>query len=170
MELELTPMPLCHKCDNRSITVGDGGRPLCSRHEWLVVNAQRNLADKSESSNGAGREPAATPSDSDVGVVDAVMESIERSLESAEDALLDVEAVAARLRPSHETAVDLVFTLNNMLLDIDEAWSTTPKLVDQPPRLGNELIEVILGSVSPQPTTAHTSAIRPVPMRETTAA
>jgi hypothetical protein len=136
----------------------------------LFVTAPRILADRSESLDSAGREPAATPPDSDVGGVDAVMESIERSLESAEDALLDVEAVVDRLRPDRETTVDLVFTLNNLFQDVDELWPTDPNLVDQPPRLGNELITAILESVSPQSTTEHTLAIRPVSTRETTAA
>jgi hypothetical protein len=169
MEIEMTLTQFCYKCDNRSMTLGDGGRPLCERHAMLFVTAPRILADKSESLDGAGLEPAATPSDSDVGVVNAVMESIERSLESADHAVLDVEAVVARLRPDRETTVDLAFTFNNMFQD-DELWPTTPNVVDQPPRLGSEMITAILESVSPQPTTEHTVATRPVSIRETTAA
>jgi len=170
MELEMTLAPLCYKCDQRSMTLGDGGRPLCSRHAMLFVTAPRILADRSESPDGAGREPAHAASDSDAGAVDAVMESIERSLEGIEDAVQEIEAVTGSSGPDRETEIDLVFTLNNMFHDVDEVWLEHPDRVVQPPTLGNQLIEALLESVAPQPPTEHALAIWPVSMPESPAA
>jgi hypothetical protein len=44
MEIEMTPMALCYKCERPSIALGDSDRPLCSRHAMLFATAPRLLA------------------------------------------------------------------------------------------------------------------------------
>jgi hypothetical protein len=146
MEIDVTLMPLCYKCDNRSIALGDGRRPLCSRHAMLFVTAPRILAVRDDSLASAGREPAATSPD-DVSVVAAVTESTDRSLERIEDLVLDVEAAASGLGPSRDAAVDLVVTLHNKFHGVDEPPTTNLAFLDHRPRFGDEQFEAILQAV-----------------------
>jgi hypothetical protein len=81
----------------------------------------------SESTTGRDLKPGPISSDSDTGLVDTVMESIDRSLRSIEESVLGLEAVATRLRPSRETRIDLEFVLHNMLYDVAEP-SPLPEL------------------------------------------
>jgi hypothetical protein len=143
MNIEMTLMPLCNKCDNRSITVGDGGRPLWSRHEWLSVTAPRIRAHTRELATNSEIEPEAVPSDSEDNLVGAVMESIGRSLDTIEDSVLGIEAAVDRIGPSRETVIDLQFVLRNMFHDVAEISSKDTTSSDQLHRLGIDQISAM---------------------------
>ena len=41
MDIEVSVIPLCYKCDRLAIAFGEGRRPLCPRHATILVTAPR---------------------------------------------------------------------------------------------------------------------------------
>jgi hypothetical protein len=114
---------------------------------WVAATRQlpANPTTNSESAIVWDLEPVPIPYDSDTGLVETVMESIHRSLESAEVSVLEIEAVLARLHRTREAQIDLEFVVNNMMYDVPKAWLRDASGSDQRHRTGTgEAADLVL--------------------------